>query len=63
MLHDLSGMHPIEMKLALLKRFARWAYAVNRPRMSARHSRHNDDAFVLRNNLMKIKSKIQKGLG
>jgi len=35
------------MKLALLKPFARWGYAVKRPSMGAGHGRRNDDAFVL----------------
>src|SRR5215472_17474794 len=51
------------MKLALLKPFVRWRYAVNCPDMGTGHGRHNDDAFVLRNHLMKIKSEARKSLG
>src|SRR5271166_5955482 len=51
------------MKLALLKPFARWGYAVKRPSMGTGHGRHNDDAFALRNHLMMIKSEVRKTPG
>src|SRR5215471_12391648 len=63
MLHDLSGAHPKQMKLALLKPFARRGYAVKCPSMGTGHGRHKDDAFVLRNHLMMIKSEVRKSLG
>jgi hypothetical protein len=51
------------MKLALLKPFARWGYAVKRPSMGTGDGRHNDDAFVLRNHLMMIKPDVRKTPG
>lgn len=36
------------MNLALLKPFARWGYALNWASMDTGHGRHNNDAFVLR---------------
>src|SRR5215813_4196285 len=50
------------MKLALLKPFARRGYALNRPSMDTGHGRQNDDAFVLGNQLMMIKSEVRKSL-
>jgi len=46
------------MKLVLLKPFARWGYAMNRPSMGTGHGQHNDNAIVLRNHLMMIKSEV-----
>src|SRR5215469_16995748 len=51
------------MKLALLKPFVRWGYALNCPSMDTGHGGHNDDPFVLRNHLMMIKSEVRKSCG
>src|SRR5215469_1822625 len=63
MLYDLSGTHPIQMKLALLKPFVRWGYAVNCPGMGAGHGRDDNDALVLRNHLVKIESEFRESFG
>src|SRR5215469_12940754 len=51
------------MKLALLKRFVRWGYALNSPSMDAVHGRHDNNAFALRNHLVKIKSEVRESFG
>ena len=51
------------MKLALLEPFARWGYALKYPSMGTGHGRPNDDAFILRNHLMIIKSEVRKSRG
>src|SRR6516165_4043968 len=48
------------MKLALLKPLVRWGYAMKRPSMGTGHGQFNDNALVLRNHLMMIKSEVGK---
>src|SRR6516165_7045482 len=48
------------MKLALLKPLVRWGYAVKGPSMGTGHGQFNDNALVLRNHLMMIKSEVGK---
>ena len=51
------------MKLALLKPFVRWGYALNSPSMGAGHGRHDNIAFALSNHLVKIESEARECFG